>query len=164
MDRLKGIGSFLFVTVIIFGVLRLAHVVIPVFYPKVLTGPFSLDRVEAVEEYTGFAPRLPFYRPEDLGARPVSITVTRRPYPKVVIHWQGEHFLRLAEQQGGEIHPSGPATRPLEDHPEGSWRSEGRTHEVVLKKDDLWIEVRTDLSEEDARRIVDTLRPYEELL
>ncbi len=164
MDRLKGIGSFLFVTVILFAVLRLAHVVIPVFYPKVLTGPFSLDRVEAVEEYTGFAPRVPFYRPEKLGAFPVSITVTRRPYPRVVIYWQGEHFLRITEQQGGEIRPAAPATRPHEDHPEETWRREGRTHEIVLKMDNLWIEVRTDLSEEDARRIVNTLRPYDELL
>jgi hypothetical protein len=164
MDRLKGIGSFLLVTVIVFAVLRLAHLVIPLFYPKVLTGPFSLDRVEAVEEYTGFAPRLPFYRPEKLGASPVSITVTRRPHPRVVLYWQGEHFLRITEQQGGEIRPAAPATKPHEDHSGATWRREGRIYDVALKMDKLWVEVRTDLSEEETRRIVDTLRPYRELL
>jgi hypothetical protein len=34
---------------------------------------------------------------------------------------------------------------------------------VVLERDDLWIELRTDLPEEDLHRLVETLRPYREL-
>jgi hypothetical protein len=164
MDRLRGIGSFLVVTVILLAALRLLHVGIPIFYPKVLTGPFSLDRIESVKEYTGFSPRLPFYRPEALGERPIYITVMRRPHSKVVIFWQGEHFLKLTEQQGGEIQLPGRESRPLAGHPEARWRLDGRTLEVVLEMDGLWIEIRTDLSLRDTQRIVDTLRPYEELL
>lgn len=165
MARLKGIGSFLAIALGVFFALRLMHLGVPIFYPKVLGGPFSLDRIESVEEYTGFSPRLPFYRPEQLGARPVNITVTRRPYPKVVIFWQAEHFLYLAEQQGGKpsAHRSEDRQR-LSGHPEAHWWQEGRTHHVLLKLDDLWIEIRTDLTARDVRRVVDTLRPYEELL
>lgn len=165
MDRLKGAGSFLVAALGIFFALRLVHLGIPIFYPKVLTGPFSLDRIESVAEYTGFSPRLPFYRPEQLGLRPVNITVTRRPYAKVVIFWRAEHFLYLAEQEGGQ--PSRQAAgdaQPLPGHPEATWWQEGRTHHVVLALDGLWIELRTDLTLLDVQRIIDTLRPYDELL
>jgi hypothetical protein len=43
------------------------------------------------------------------------------------------------------------------------WR-EGDTHHVLLELRGHWIEARTDLSLREVRRIVDTLRPYEELL
>jgi hypothetical protein len=164
MDRLRAIASFALIAASFLVGLRLLHLTIPIFYPKVLSGPFSLDQIELVEQYTGFSPRLPFYRPQQLGERPVTITVTRRPYPKVVIFWQAEHFLYLAEQQGGDMSSGEGGGEPLADQPESGWRREGKTHHVVVQMDDLWIELRTDLSSRDVQRIIDTLRPYEELL
>ena len=164
MDRLRGIASFLVIAAVAFAALRLLHLAVPVFYPKVLVGPVRLDRIEAVARYTGFSPRLPFYRPQQLGARPVDITVSRRPHPKVVIVWQGERFLYLAQQQGGERPPSEGDAVALPGRPDSSWSREGGTHHVVVKLDDLWIELRTDLPSRDLRRLVDTLRPYRELL
>lgn len=164
MDRLKGLGSFVTVTLLLFLVIRVVHLGVPIFYPKVLAGPFSLDSFDEVEQYAGFSPRVPFYRPEVLGVRPVNITVTRRPYPKVVIFWRAEHFLYLEEQKGGQRPPEKIREKPLPGHPEASWWTEGDTHHVVMKAEDLWIEIRTDLSFRDVQRIVDTLRPYKELL
>lgn len=163
MDRLKGIGSFLIIIVVLFVFLRLLHLTVPIFYPRVLTGPFSVDDVGSTPEYLGFSPLLPFYRPEQLGVRPVNITVTRRPHPKVVIFWQAEHFLYLAERQGGETPRHDAGDGPLPGHPDSAWWLDGRTHHVVMKQNDLWIELRTDLSLRDVQRIVDTLLPYEEL-
>lgn len=163
MERWKGIASFLTILVVVFVLLRLLNLAVPLFYPKVLSGPFSLDGLDQVEEYTGFSPRVPFYRPEVLGARPVNITVTRRPYPKVVVFWQGEHFLRLEEQRGGRLPPTRPSDRPLAGHPGWRWWREGRTIHAALGESRLWIELRTDLSLQDVERIVDTLRPYREL-
>lgn len=164
MPRLKGLVSFAVIATLFFVALRLLHLVVPIFYPRVLSGPFSIDEVGAVEEYTGFSPHVPFYRPQVLGTRPVTITVTRRPHPKVTIFWQGEHFLVLSEQKGGPQPPRPLETWPLPRHPDtAAWR-EGATQWVQLERDGLWIEVRTDLSLTDVERIVDSLRPYEELL
>lgn len=164
MNRFKGLVSFAVITALFFVALRLVHLVVPIFYPRVLSGPFSLDDLGTVEQYTGFSPRVPFYRPEELGTRPVTITVTRRPHPKVTIFWQGEHFLVLTEQRGGEAPPRPVETWPLERHPEAAAWREGATTWVQLERDGLWIEVRTDLSTTDVERIVDSLRPYAELL
>lgn len=164
MDRLKGIGTFFFFALGLWFALRVVHLGIPIFYPKVLTGPFSLESIEAAQSYLDFSPRMPFYRPEELGARPVNITVTRRPYSRLVVFWSARHFLQLTEQQGGPAPSDGAGGQPLPGHPDATWWNEGQTHHVVMKLDDLWIEVRTDLSLQDVQRLVDTLRPYKKLL
>jgi len=163
MDRLKGAGSFLVVCIALFFALRVLHLSVPIFYPKVLAGPFSLDSIESVAQYTDFSPRLPFYRPALLGAQPITITVTRRPYPKVAIFWHADYFLYLAEQRGGEKPADPPDSQPLPMHSEASWWREGQTIQAVFKLEDLWIEIRTDLSLQDVERIIDTLQPYERL-
>jgi len=81
----------------------------------------------------------------------------------VVIFWHADHFLYLAEQRGGEKPADPPDSQPLPGHPESSWWHEGETIHGVLKLEDLWIELRTDLSLQDVQRISDTLRPYEQL-
>jgi len=164
MERIRGVVSFVILATIFFALLRLVHLVVPVFYPGVLSGPFSVDGFEEVEELAGFSPRLPFYRPEVLGTRPVNITVTRRPQPKVVVFWQAEHFLYLSQRRGGRPLRPPPAAAPLPRHPDALWWREGDTRHVQLQRDDLWIELRTDLPLQDVERLVETLRPYEELL
>ena len=76
-----------------------------------LAGP----QIVVLEESTGG-----FYRPEVLGTRPVHITVTRRPQPKLVVFWQAEHFLYLSEQRGGGRRappPTSAQPNPLPRHP-----------------------------------------------
>lgn len=148
----------------LFVALRLLHLALPLLYPPVLAGPFSLDDLGEVERYTGFEPLVPFYRPEVLGSGPVTITARRRPLPQVLIFWQGRRFLYLAERRGGPQPRTSPDARPLPAHPEALWWREGRTHRVVWPLDGLWIEIRTDLPEQDLHRLVETLRPYGELL
>ena len=143
--------------------LRLVHLAVPLLYPAVLSGPFSLETVAEAEPLVGFAPRLPFYRPEVLGTAPVHVTARRRPQPQVTVFWQGDRFLYLAERRGGPRPFVRPEARPLPGHPESSQWREGRTWRVVLEQDGLWIELRTDLPEEDLHRLVETLRPYREL-
>ena len=162
--RIRGVVTFVVLAALFFALLRLVHLVVPVFYPQVLSGPFSVEGFGEVKELAGFSPRLPFYRPEVLGTRPVHITVTRRPQPKVVVFWQAEHFLYLAEQRGGRRARAPASARPLPRHPDARWWREGETHHVQLEREGLWIELRTDLPLQDVERLVETLRPYEELL
>lgn len=169
MSRLRGIASLLVIAAVLFLALRAIHVGIPLVYPRVLRGPFSLDGLAEVEEYTGFSPLVPFFRPQALGQEPVHVTVTRPPRAEVVVFWQGDRFLYLEERDGGSGPPvpenarswslEGPAAAG-----ENHWWRQGRTVYAVTRRGDLWIEVRTDLSDDDARRIVETLRPYRELL
>jgi len=156
--------SFVVLAVIFFALLRLVHLVVPIFYPQVLSGPFSVTDFDEVEEVAGFSPRLPFFRPEVLGSRPVNITVTRRPRPRMVAVWQAERFLRLEEQRGGTLPGAPPSARPLPRHPDSQWWQEGGTHHVQLQRDGLWIDLRTDLPLQDVERLVETLRPHEEML
>jgi len=162
--RARAIVSFVILAAIFFALLRLIHLAVPVFYPQVLSGPFSVEGFDEVEELAGFSPLLPFFRPEVLGTRPVNITVTRRPQPEVVVFWQAERFLVLAERRGSRPGGAPPSARPLERHPDALWWREGVTHHVQLQREGLWIELRTDLPLTDVERLVETLRPYEELL
>lgn len=169
MSRFRGIASLLVLLGVFFLVLRALHVGVPLFYPKVLRGPFSLESVAEVEEYAGFSPLVPFFRPESLGERPIHVTVTRGPRARVAIFWQGERFLYLEERHGGGAPPVPENAREwaltVAGAPEEArWWRQGRTVHAVAHREDRWVEVRTDLPAEDARRVVETLRPYEELL
>lgn len=169
MDRFRGIASLLVLLAVVFVVLRALHLGVPLLYPRVLRGPFSLEEIGQVEEYAGFSPRVPFFRPESLGPRPVLVTASRPPRPRAVVFWQGEHFLHLEEERGGAPPPvpenarswslQGPAAEG-----ENHWWRHGRTVHAVARRGDAWIEVRTDLPPDDARRVVETLRPHRELL
>lgn len=164
MDRLKGIVSLLIIAAGFLLAARALHLVVPLLYPPVLSGPFSLDEIGSVEDYTGFSPLMPFYRPQELGREPVHITAERRPRPRVTIFWHGEHFLYLEERLDG-ARPDIPVdTRPFPVLEDGRRWSEGETLHAVGKRGDLWISLRTDLDEEDLRRVAETLRPLEELL
>lgn len=164
MGRLKGIASLLVILGGFFLAARVLHLVVPLFYPPVLAGPFSVEDIGEVEEYTGFSPLMPFYRPEELGREPVHITAERRPRPRVTVFWHGRHFLYLEERLDGD-RPDTPAdTRPFPILDEGRRWNEGETLHAIGKRGDLWIRLRTDLGEEDLRRVAETLRPLEELL
>ena len=157
---MKGLGSFLLITGAVFLVLRLLHVAIPLFHTGGPTGPVFLDSLDAVARYTAFSPRIPAYWPQKLGARPDRITVTRRPHPRVEIVWRAERSIRLREQLGGAI-PAHPATAEIfPGHPDSFWWREGNSHRVVLKQDEVWIEVWTDLDPSDLQRVLNSLRPY----
>ena len=169
MSRLRGITSLLVIAGILFLALRAIHVGIPLVYPRVLRGPFSLGSLGEVEEYTGFSPLVPFFRPQALGPEPVHVTATRPPRAQVVVFWQGDRFLYLEERDGGgpppvpEIARSWSLEGPAADA-ENHWWRQGRTVYAVTRRGDLWIELRTDLSDDDARRVIETLRPYRDLL
>lgn len=161
VGSLAALGVVLAVVALL---LRLLHVGLPLLYPRVLQGPFSLGDVAEAEAYAGFSPLVPFFRPQELGARPVHVTVFRSPQPRVVIFWQGEHFLHLDQRRGGEA-PAVPAHAEALPVAGGArWWRQGRTRHVVLRRGGSWVEVRSDLDDRAVRRIVETLRPYEELL
>ena len=143
--------------------LRALHLALPAIYPPVLQGPFSLTEIAQVREYAGFSPLVPFFRPQELGSRPVHVTVFRRPVPRAVIFWQGEHFLLLDERRGGEAPrvAAGAPTLPVSGG--GVWWREGRTWHAVLRREGTWVAIDTDLDETAVRRIAETLRPVEEL-
>jgi hypothetical protein len=164
MGRLKGVLSLVVIAGTFFLVIRVIHLVVPLFYPQVLAGPFSVEELAQVEQYTGFSPLAPFYRPEELGQRPVNITAERRPRPRVTVFWHGERFLYLEQRLDGDRPRVPPDTRPFPVLEDGERWIEGATWHAVGKRGDFWVLIRTDLGDEDLRRIAETLRPLEELL
>lgn len=164
MDRLKGIGSFVVLLLGMLAALRFLHVTLPLFYPQMLTGPFAISDLRTARSYLDFSPHVPFYRPQSLGPQPVSVTVTRRPYPEIVIIWQSTHFLSLSERKGGPMPASALTSRPLPGHPDSAAWQDGRLRRVIFKLGELWIDLQTDLSEQDVHRLVETLLPDKNLL
>lgn len=164
MDRLKGALALIVTAGAFVLVLRLLHLVVPAFYPSVLSGPFSVQELSQVGEFAGFSPRIPFYHPMPLGSKPVNITVVRRPRATVTVFWHAERFLYLSERHGGAAPVPPPNAKPLAGIPDAwQWR-EGETHHAIVPSGDLWIELRTDLPERDVERVVVSLQPYEKAL
>ena len=162
MDRLKGFWPFLGYTLGLFVALRLLHVAVPVLHPELHRGPYRVARIEETPQQLGFSPWVPYYRPQRLGLRPMEITITQQPAPRIVIAWQGDSFLRLTQQRGAP-RPLPPHSRPLTSRPGAYWWRDKETLHAALQANDLWIAVETDLPERDFQRVVDTLRPFEEL-
>jgi hypothetical protein len=81
-----------------------------------------------------------------------------------VVFWQGEHFLYLEQTRGGEAPPVPLDSRPLEVAGGARWWRQGRTRHVVARREGVWIELRSDLDDRSVRRVVETLRPYRDLL
>jgi hypothetical protein len=160
VGRLTGLGSFILITGGVLLVLRLLHVGIPLLLPDTRPGPFALTSLDEVRRRVGFAPLVPAYRPAALGDRPSSLTVSLSPYPTFVIVWRGEHHLSVTQRRGGAM-PAHPATgQPLAGVAGSTWWRDGSVHRLVLKRDEFWIEVETDLPSRDLKRIADTLTPY----
>lgn len=160
MGRLRGLGSFALIAAGVLLVLRLLHVGVPLFFPDTRPGPFTLASLDEVQRRVGFAPLVPSYRPEALGARPSSLTVTLSPQPTFVIVWRGERYLSVTQRRGGAMpaHPAG--GQPLADVADSTWWRDGSQHRLTLKRGEFWIEVETDLPSRDLKRIADTLTPY----
>ena len=160
MGRLRGLGSFALIAAGLLLVLRLLHVGVPLFFPDTRPGPFTLASLDEVQRRVGFAPLVPAYRPEALGARPSSLTVTLSPQPTFVIVWRGEHYLSVTQRRGGAMpaHPAG--SQPLPDVADATWWRDGSQHRLALKRGEFWIEVATDLPSRSLMRIADTLTPY----
>jgi hypothetical protein len=167
MPRLRGIFSLLAIAGIFFLAARALHLLVPLFYPAVLSGPFSVEEPEEVARYAGFSPLMPFYRPESLGRRPVHITAERRPRPRVTVFWNGARFLVLEEVLDGgrppRSHQVPPGALPFPALEDGARWREGRTLHAAGRRGEVWVEIRTDLGEADLVRIAETLRPVEEL-
>ena len=161
---MRGFGSFLVITAILFLGLRGAHVLVGALNPASLPGPFELDSLDETERYVGFWPHIPFYRPIRLGTGPVEIVAERRPHPTVRVRWQGEASLELTEWAGGYQPEIADTAAPLPKLPKALYWPDGNHHVAVLKLEGRWIRVRTDLGLVELRRIVDTLLPYDRLI
>ena len=120
MGRLKGLGSFLWITGVVFLGLRLLHLGIPLLHTGGPTGPVYLDRLESIAGHTQFVPRIPSYWPETLGARPDRIVVTRRPHAGVEIRWAAQRSIRIRERRDGPVPAHPPTAGTFPGYP-GSW-------------------------------------------
>ena len=160
MVRLSGLGSFLLIMGGALLVLRVAHVAVPFLFPAARPGPVVVASLDEVQRRAGFAPLVPAYRPVTLGERPASLTVTLGPHPTFSAVWQGDHYLSVTQRRGGPRPPRPPMSQPLSGVPDSEWWMEGPRHHLVLARGEFWVEVVTDLSSRDLRRIADTLGPY----
>jgi hypothetical protein len=140
--------------------LRLLHVGVPLFFPETRPGPFTLTSLDEVRRRVGFAPLVPAYRPAALGDRPASLRVWLSPQPTFVIVWRGENYLSVTQRRGGAMPVHPPTSQPLPDVTDSAWWRDGPRYHLVLKHDEFWIEVETDLPSRDLKRIADTLTPY----
>jgi hypothetical protein len=155
--------SLAIVLAVVALLLRLLHVGLPLLYPRVLQGPFSLTDVREVEQYTGESPLVPVFHPQELGSRPVYVTVYRRPVSRVLVFWQGDRFLALDQWRGGEPPAVPPIAQAMPIAEGGRWWRQGRTWHVVLRREGSWVEMTSDLDQDAVRRVAGTLRPYREL-
>lgn len=157
MGRLKGLGSFVLVAAAAVLLLRAAHLVLPVFFPGTRPGPIAVASLDEARRRLGFPPFVPAYRPASLGERPPRLVVKLGPEPSFEAVWRGQQFLSVTQRRGGPRPHHPPISQPLAGVPGSTWwMLEGR-HHLIFKKGDFWLEVVTDLSLRDLRRIADTL-------
>ena len=160
MGRLSGLGSFALIAAAMLLGLRVLHVGVPLFFPDTRPGPLALGSLDDVRRRVGFAPLVPAYHPVALGDRPSTLTVALTPRPTFVIAWRGEHYLSLTQRRGGAM-PAHPSTaEPLPDVSDSTWWRDGPLLHLILRRDEFWIEVETDLPSRDLKRIADTLTPH----
>jgi len=157
MDRVKGLGSFVVIAVVIFGGLRGLHVTVPLFVANARPGPFTPSSLNDVSRYAGFAPVIPAYRPASLGERPSTLTVWLSPRPTFAITWTGEHTMTLVQRRGGPMPDHPPTSQTLAGVPDSEWWQDGPSCHLVLKRGEFWIDITTDLDARELRRFADTL-------
>lgn len=161
MDRLRGLGSFAVITVLVLLSLRLVHVATPVLFPSTRLGPIEIASLDDVRRLTGFGPVMPAYRPATLGPAPVRMAVVLSPRPTFTIGWrEGGAYLTVTQRQGGARPETSPLSQPLLDVPDSIWWTEGTTNHLVIERGDFWITLETNLSTGELRRFVDTLSGY----
>lgn len=158
---MSALRSLLVITAVVFGVLRVAHVGIPLVFPEARLGPVALASLDDVRRQAGVAPILPAYRPAALGERPLRITLTFSPRRTLTVLWQaGDEMLLVTQRRGGGRPDHPPLARPFEDLADAIWWADGSRSHVILPRRDFWIEIETTLSARDLRRFADTLAEY----
>jgi hypothetical protein len=161
MDRLKGLPAFAAIAIIVLAALRVVHVAVPAVFPETRQGPIAIANLDDVRRRVGFAPLLPGYRPESLGAEPVSMQVTLGSWPAFTIVWSKEdQYLSVTQRKGGPEPAYPPIGRPLTGIDQSTWWSAGSRHHLILQRAGFWIEIETSLPERDLRRFADTLAAY----
>lgn len=161
MDRLRGVFSLVIITAGVMGVLRVAHVGIPLIVPEARQGTLTLAGLDEVRPLAGFAPLVPAYRPSRLGASPAAMTFSYHPHPTFRIVWQAaDEYLAVTQQHFGPkpVHP--PLAQPLEGIPGSTWWTDGARSQVILARGEFWILIDTNLPAREVIRFVDTLTPY----
>ena len=161
MDRLKGVGSFVAITLLVLGSLRAVHVVTPLLFPATRLGPIDVRDLGEVRRLAGFTPLLPAYRPSRLGAAPESMQVTLSPRPTFRVTWRaGRDVLTVAQYQGGSRPAQSPVSESLIDVPDSEWWMDGDLCHLVLERGAFWVEIQTSLSPAELKRFADTLSPF----
>lgn len=163
MTKLKGLPSLIVIVTVVWLAMRAIHVLLPIIQPEVLTGPFVLESLSEAQAITGFSPPIPLYHPEALGIEPVTILAERRPEAQVTIVWRDQNFLELVERPAGSPPFSVPEDAELiEDRQVHLWSRGDIVHAAGNVKG-VQLSLRTDLTREDAMRVVSTLLPLEEV-
>lgn len=163
MGKLKGLPTLLVIVAVVWLLIRAVHLLLPVIKPEVLPGPFFLDHLSEVEPVTGFSARLPLYHPEPLGTEPTMIRASRSPEREVMIVWRNERFLELVERPSDSKPFDAPAdAEGIDDHSVLVW-NRGEVVCMTTTLRGIHLSLRTDLSREDALRIVSTMVPLEEV-
>lgn len=161
MARLRGFLSFVIIAGTVFGAVRLVHVGVPLVFPNTRSGPIAVASLDDVEQRLGFAPLIPAYRPEALGAGPTSMTVSFRPRPAFAIVWrQGDEMLSVTQWEGGPRPEVAPLSRPLKNVASSSWWTDASRAHLVVARDGCWITIETTLPPKDLPRLADTLTRY----
>jgi hypothetical protein len=161
MDRVKGLGSFALIAVIVLSALRVMHLAAPIVFPSTRLGPIEVASLDDVRRLVGFAPMVPAYRPATLGDQPVRVTVVLSPRPTFMIVWQqGDQFLSVTERQGGARPSASLVSKPLLDVAGSEWWMDRDRCHLVLERGAFWIEIETSLPPSELRRFADTLAPY----
>jgi hypothetical protein len=160
MARLTGVPSFILIVAVVLGALRMVNVAVPLIFVETRPGPFPMASLDEVQRRVGFPPLVPAYRPRALGEEPPHLTGTRGPYASVVMTWRGDRHLIIVERRGGPAPEHQPTSRPLRGVADSLWWSERGVQHALIRRDELWITIETDLPAGDLRRFADTLTAY----
>jgi hypothetical protein len=156
---MKGLRSLLVITAAVFGLVRLAHVGIPLVFPDARIGPVTIASIDDIRRQAGFAPMLPAYRPATLGERPIAITLTYSPRRTLTTVWRnGDEYLSVVQRRGGRQPDYPPLARPFEDLAGSRWWTNGSRSFLVLSRGSFWITIETSLPARELERFAVTLR------
>lgn len=161
MARLSGFASFVIITIVVLAGLRAVHLAVPAVFPETRPGPIALARLDDARRILGFRPMIPAYHPAVLGAAPTSVTARFSPAPAITAIWdRGGSYLAVTTWQSAR-RPGTPAlAAPLADLANAWHWFDGSHVHALLLRDGGWIEIETNLGEQELRRFADTLSRY----
>lgn len=151
-ERWRGLAGFVLLLGGVVGVTGIAGRALPAFDPEPTVRSLSVEGLGSSESVEDARIRLPFYRPESLGAGPVFAALVQTERPRFVAFWRSERWMTLSTEAGGAA--VGGSTVSAGASPSAS--DDVSCGETL--QDGVRARICTDLGPQDLRRLLRSLR------